>query len=446
MGLFAVNRQALACSRYENQEAPLLLSVCRSHASCGSMWPLFLARKQLFPPGRFPVFAAVSILGVAFGVAALLVVQSVMNSFGEEHRRRVRETYGDVVLRIPNSIAPVELLERPSSMPGVAAVAPYIEGNVVLLPDDDKIQFLRVRGIDPEKENQVTPLGQYFASAGSQGSMDALDDERAIIGSQLARNLGVSMGDCIEVQSVTKIRQMFDGKKRMPLKRLEICGIIQTGFTPADANVILITLRAARDLFGVPKGYAEASHMKLIDHQQAPALAREINEKLGYPFMAVPGLAFRAMFLEAVEMEKQMLFFLMFIITLVASFSIGSTLFSHVVRRTREIGLLGALGAQSRQILRLFLAQGVIIGVLGYGIGTGLALLLLHFRQEIVRLFGAEETMSKQYMFDSVPLHYNADDFLKAAALTLFLMTVVSLLPAFWAARRKPSEAMRDVG
>jgi lipoprotein-releasing system permease protein len=392
------------------------------------------------------VFASVSILGVAFGVAALLVVQSVMNSFGEEHRRRVRESYGDVVLRIPNSTAPLELLESPASLPGVAAVAPYIEGNVVLLPDDDKLQFLRVRGIDPEKEGQVTPLGRYFASTNGAGSLDALDDERVIIGSQLARTLSVGMGDFIEVQSVAKIRQMFDGKKRMPLKRLEVCGIIHTGFTPADANVILITLRAARDLFGVSKGYAEASHMRLVDHRQAPAVAKEINGNLGPPFVALPGLAFRAVFLEAVEMEKQMLFFLMFIITLVASFSIGSTLFSHVVRRTREIGLLGALGAQSRQILRLFLAQGVIIGILGYGIGTGFAVLLLHFRQEIVRLFGAEETMSKQYMFDSVPLHYNPDDFLKAAALTLFLMTIVSLLPAFWAARRKPSEAMRDVG
>ncbi|MDR2512412.1 MAG: ABC transporter permease [Puniceicoccales bacterium] len=410
------------------------------------MWPLFLAWRQLFPPGRFPVFASVSILGVAFGVAALLVVQSVMNSFGEEHRRRVRESYGDVVLRIPNSTAPLELLESPASLPGVAAVAPYIEGNVVLLPDDDKLQFLRVRGIDPEKEGQVTPLGRYFASTNGAGSLDALDDERVIIGSQLARTLSVGMGDFIEVQSVAKIRQMFDGKKRMPLKRLEVCGIIHTGFTPADANVILITLRAARDLFGVSKGYAEASHMRLVDHRQAPAVAKEINGNLGPPFVALPGLAFRAVFLEAVEMEKQMLFFLMFIITLVASFSIGSTLFSHVVRRTREIGLLGALGAQSRQILRLFLAQGVIIGILGYGIGTGFAVLLLHFRQEIVRLFGAEETMSKQYMFDSVPLHYNPDDFLKAAALTLFLMTIVSLLPAFWAARRKPSEAMRDVG
>ncbi|MDR1497123.1 MAG: ABC transporter permease [Puniceicoccales bacterium] len=407
------------------------------------MWPFLLARKQLFPPGRFPVFAFVSILGVAFGVAALLVVQTVMNSFGEEHRRRIRESAGDIIITVPpsNPLGPAaeisDLLEREE---GVKAAAPYIEGAAVLL-DEDRVGFYFVRGIDTARERRVTPLDQFLPAE----VLNGFDDEHVILGSLLAQKLGVGIGERITLSSSAHVLQAVEGNRRTLPKELEVHGIFHTGFVEIDGRAMFTTLETARDMFALPKNCASSIHLKLHDHRRADEIAARLNAKLMLPpARAKAWTDVRKEFLQAVEMEKQMLFFLMFIITLVASFSIGSTLFSHVVRRTREIGLISALGGTPARILIVFLVQGVLVGALGYGIGTTFAILTLHFRQNIVALLGAQDVMNKQYLFEKVPLHYNPADFFAAALLTLGLITAVSLLPAIWAARRKPSEAMRD--
>jgi lipoprotein-releasing system permease protein len=388
----------------------------------------------------------VSILGVAFGVTALLVVQTVMNSFGEEHRRRIRESAGDVIIVSPPSRPLGHVSQAADSFEreeGVVAAAPYIEGAAVLL-DEDRAGFYFVRGVDVARERRVTPLDQYLPD---RATLDGFDDEHVILGSILARKIGVGVGGRVTLSSSAHVLQALEGNRRTLPKELVVRGILHTGFVEIDAMAMFTTLETARDMFGLPRNCATAIHLKLRDHTRADEIAERIDQKLGgTPARAHAWTDVRKEFLQAVAMEKQMLFFLMFIITLVASFSIGSTLFSHVVRRTREIGLIGALGGRPAQILLVFLAQGVLIGALGYGIGAALAVLILHFRQEIVSLFGAQEVMSKQYLFDQVPLYYNSSDFLAAALLTLGLITAVSLLPAVWAARRKPSEAMRDAG
>ncbi|MDR3228743.1 MAG: ABC transporter permease [Puniceicoccales bacterium] len=404
------------------------------------------------------MFAFVSILGVALGVTALLVVQTVMNSFGEEHRRRIRDANGDVlVLTRHNSPVPVSFAAALAKMRGVLAAAPYAEDGIVVM-GNDRFDLNLVRGIDPAVEDNVTPVKKYLAT----GKWEDFDDERIILGAGVAHRLGVRIGDIVTVQSPKKILAALeaheDGKRVSQPKDLEVCGILETGFRLADEKTMLVTLRTARDLFDIPDGTAPRIHIKLRDHQQTEACvrdimgakfaieqARQIQEERGDELLVHPWYMVNRVFLESVDMEKQMLFFLMFIITLVASFSIGSTMFSHVVRRTREIGLLSALGARPVQILRIFVGQGLFIGVAGYGLGVVFALLILHFRQEIVSLLGAQERLSMQYLFSRVPLHYAGSDFVKAAALTIILITLVSLFPALWAARRKPSEAMRDV-
>ncbi|MDR2862948.1 MAG: ABC transporter permease [Puniceicoccales bacterium] len=412
-----------------------------------SMWPIFLACRQLFPPRRFPVFAFVSTLGVAFGVTALLVVQTVMFSFGEEHRKRIRESVGDVEIHANGSpMSPVASLEKSLlEHQEVLAAASYIQGGVILKSDDGEFRLIGARGIDVRNEPHVTPLSNYL----QRGKMEDMDDERVILGSRLARELRLGIGSQILLVSSGRVSKALDEAAPFLPKELEVCGIIHTGFADIDERLVLITLRTARELFSLPPGSATRTHVKLKDHTQAADFAKKLDHhfsETGLSLKATPWTDNRKAFLDAVAMEKELLFFLMFIIILVASFSIGSTLFNHVVRRTREIGLLGALGGRPAQILGLFLAQGLIIGSAGYALGTGLALLILHFRQKIIALMGAGETLLEQYRFDSVPLHYDFHDFTKTAVLTLVLMLTVSILPALWAARRKPSEAMRDAG
>jgi lipoprotein-releasing system permease protein len=197
------------------------------------------------------------------------------------------------------------------------------------------------------------------------------------------------------------------------------------------------------------EGRAHGVTLRLRDASPASAestAARLESGVAGARF--VPWTLLRRDFLEAIRFEKTMLFFLMFIITLVASFSIGSTLFSAVIRRSREIGVLSALGARPASVGLVFAAQGLLIGALGTLLGFALTWAILAGRESILAainaLFGDGRMVAAIYNFSFVPLHYDAGDFVLAAAFTLLTTTAAGLAPALWAARRRPTEAMRD--
>ncbi|PHX79435.1 MAG: hypothetical protein CK541_05060 [Opitutia bacterium] len=403
-------------------------------------WFLHLALRQLFPPGkRFPAFATVSILGVGLGVASLLIVQTVMNGFGEEHRLRIRESFGDCQV---TGAAPIErpeaLAKQLAASPEVASASPYAEGPA-LARNGDFSGIAQVRGIDPTDPAQ--PARKYVYG----GSFDELDDGRIILGAGLARALRVRIGDRIEIWSPAMAERAEKGKAPLPAE-FEVCAVIVTGFTEVDNAAALIPLRRFREIWNLgPRAHGLTLRLK------QPALAEATAGRLavGHPELRFrPWQDIKKDFLAAIRFEKTMLFFLMFIITLVASFSIGSTLFSAVIRRSREVGVLASLGAARWQIVALFGLQGLLIGALGTLLGFILTWTILACRDGILgminRLFGGGDMVANIYLFSKVPLHYDATDFVIASAFTLLTTAIAGLVPALWAAGRKPSEAMRD--
>ncbi len=403
-------------------------------------WFLHLALRQLFPPGkRFPAFATVSILGVGLGVASLLIVQTVMNGFGEEHRLRIRESFGDCQV---TGAAPIErpeaLAKQLAASPEVASASPYAEGPA-LARNGDFSGIAQVRGIDPTDPAQ--PARKYVYG----GSFDELDDGRIILGAGLARALRVRIGDRIEIWSPAMAERAEKGKAPLPAE-FEVCAVIVTGFTEVDNAAALIPLRRFREIWNLgPRAHGLTLRLK------QPALAEATAGRLavGHPELRFrPWQDIKKDFLAAIRFEKTMLFFLMFIITLVASFSIGSTLFSAVIRRSREVGVLASLGAARWQIVALFGLQGLLIGALGTLLGFVLTWTILACRDGILgminRLFGGGDMVANIYLFSKVPLHYDATDFVIASAFTLLTTAIAGLVPALWAAGRKPSEAMRD--
>ncbi|GBL44125.1 lipoprotein-releasing system protein LolC [Verrucomicrobiota bacterium] len=403
-------------------------------------WFLHLALRQLFPPGkRFPAFATVSILGVALGVATLLVVQTVMNGFGEEHRNRIRESFGDCLVLSAQPIArPEELVAQLRRDREVTSATAFAEGPA-LARRGDFSGVAAVRGIDPTDPAQ--PARRYIHG----GTFDDLDDGRVILGLGLAQQLRVRVGDKVELWSPVMAERAEKGKAPLPAE-FEVCAILRTGFTEVDNTAALIPLRRFREIWHLgPR--AHGIILRLRTPAQAEAVASRLN--VGHPDLVFrPWQDIKRNFLEAIRFEKTMLFFLMFIITLVASFSIGSTLFSAVIRRSREVGVLAALGASQSRILALFGLQGLFIGALGTGLGFLLAWGILCFRDSILgainAVFGDGDMVASVYQFARVPLHYDAMDFLAAGLFTLLVTTLAGLVPALWAASRKPSEAMRD--
>ena len=380
-----------------------------------------------------------SILGVGLGVASLLIVQTVMNGFGEEHRLRIRESFGDCQV---TGAAPIErpeaLAKQLAASPEVSSASPYAEGPA-LARNGDFSGIAQVRGIDPSDPAQ--PARKYVHG----GSFDDLDDGRIILGAGLARALRVRIGDRIEIWSPAMAERAEKGKAPLPAE-FEVCAVIQTGFTEVDNAAALIPLRRFREIWNLgPRAHGLTLRLK------QPALAEATAGRLavGHPELRFrPWQDIKKDFLAAIRFEKTMLFFLMFIITLVASFSIGSTLFSAVIRRSREVGVLASLGAARWQIVALFGLQGLLIGALGTLLGFGLTWTILAFRDGILgtinRLFGGGDMVANIYLFSKVPLHYDATDFVIASAFTLLTTAIAGLVPALWAAGRKPSEAMRD--
>ncbi len=409
-------------------------------------WSVYLALKQLFPPGkRFPAFALVSVIGVAVGVCALLVVQTVMNGFSQEHRENIQRMYGHEIVRGANGrplsgYKPLE--ERLLAVPGVVAAAPFAEGQV-MVKNGNVPALPFVRGIHLELEDKVVPVRRLIVA----GSLDELDDDRVILGDRLAAALGIrALGEKIEVYSPTMVDELNDDQVPLPVE-LEVCGVFRSGYVPADENTMIVSLRRMQDLYGLG-GAVHGIRLRLADPEKAVELLPAISRALPRNAEAIPWMYVNFNFLEAIRFEKSMLFFLMFIITIVASFSIASTLFSAVVKRSREIGIIGALGGRPRQILTIFAAQGLFVGVIGYGFGCALTFLVVACRNEIVKfinnLFGSGEMVAQMYMFREIPVHYNANDFLLAALFTVVTTTVAGLVPAVWASRKKPAEAMRE--
>jgi len=405
-------------------------------------WIFHLALRQLFPPGRvFPAFAGVSILGVGLGVASLLVVQTVMNGFGEEHRLRIRESFGDVVALSAGMVEqPDVLASRLVADSAVRSAVPYAEGPALVGSGDfSSVAFVRgVLSSDPD-----LPARRYVVD----GSLDQLDDGRVVLGRGLARQLRVSVGDRIELWAPAMAARAERGRAPFPAE-LEVCAILRTGFTEVDDRAALVPLRRFRELWDLGD---RAHGLTLRLHDPSGPAAEAVSARLESAHAGIrfrPWTLIKRDFLEAIRFEKTMLFFLMFIITLVASFSIGSSLFSAVIRRSREIGVLAALGAGPSAIAAVFAIQGLLIGLLGTMLGFVLTWGILASRESILSainaLFGDGDLVGQVYQFGFVPLHYDAADFALAAAFTLLTTAVAGLVPALWAARRRPTEAMRD--
>jgi lipoprotein-releasing system permease protein len=408
-------------------------------------WYLYLALKQLFPTGkRLSFFTAISILGVALGVATLVVTNSVMGGFGYEIRRMIIDTQGEVQIRARNLILqPAALIDTVAKVPGVVGVTPFAEG-VGMLEYGRKPAFPLIQGVDVNRVNDVVPLNRFIRA----GSLDALDDDTVIMSSQLAYSMGVQLGSRVTISSPLLIERLKSDEVFLP-RELVVAGIFEIGHQQLDSNTVIVTLRRMQDLYGL----GEAVHglnVKIAAKLDADEMAARINAALPpAPEMeARSWLEANSEFLFVIQMEKNLVSILLLFIILVASFSIMSSLLTTVVRKTREIGLLGALGASSRQIAACFCVQGFLIGLIGTGAGLALGFGFLHVRNDILlaftKLTGSQATLERFYQFSNVPAHMETGDLVVVIVGTIVISTLAGIFPAVRASKLKPVEALRN--
>ena len=406
-------------------------------------WYLHLAARQLFPTGRrFPFFTIISALGVALGVALLVIVMSVMGGFAYEIRHLIVDTEGEVQVKARGPIADyASVVKRVESAPGVAAATPYAS-DAVMIKFGDRPAFPMLRGLDLATVEKVTPLDRFLIA----GSFQDMDDDSVILSDQIASSIGANVGDTIEVYSPLIIEKLSADSVFLP-RQVRIVGILHIGHQQLDSSTVYGTLRLAQDLYGLGS-LVHGINVRLAPGVNEDDAVARINALLPQDIRAFSWEDSFSEFLWVLNLERGMIFFLLLFIVIVAAFSVTSSLLISVVRKTREIGLLGALGGRPIHVAACFCAQGLFIGILGTAAGLALGFTALAFRNSVVmwvaRVTQREEVLRRFYQFSELPSHTSGSTVALIVVLTIVISTLAGLLPAWRAARLKPVEALRN--
>lgn len=405
-------------------------------------WYIYIALKQLFPSGRRVSFIfLMSVCGVMLGVMILVIVQSVMGGFGEIYRDVIVNTNGHIRINsgkvMYNSQDIINYLER---LPEVEAAEPYAQGPV-MLQHGNRPAFPYLRGFDVTRAVQVVPIGDFLV----EGNMDDLDDESILLSSSLASQVGAGMGSTVDVYTPLMLEGLEKDEVILP-RELLVVGLYETGWVHFDSNTMVCTLRLMQELYGLEEGVHGVA-LRLKENVDEFAFAKRIQENLPPPNRVYTWMDLFEDFLWVLKLEKNMMFFLLFFIVIVAAFVIANAQLLTVIRKTHEIGLLGALGGTPRQLAACYCFQGFFIGMIGTVLGIVAGLIALYFRNDVIhafaRLTDSREVLLKFYQFSNLPAHYAAGDFIAITLCALVLTTLAGLIPAWRVARMNPAEALR---
>ncbi len=401
---------------------------------------LFLAFKYLKPKRSFiSAVTLISMLGVTIGVAVLIVVLSVMTGFDEVWRDKILgfNAHVSIVQRGGILHDPATVLEKVSQLEGVKGVAPSLEG-LVLIQVDDRVHTPILRGVDPEYERTVSQVpGRMIAGK------FAVDNEQIVVGSDLANRLNIWVGDKITVYSPQSF--VAEDEIRLP-EELTVAGIFHVGMYEYDVGFAFTSLETARSLYDVEQG-VHSIQVMLDDPMMAAVIAQKIHETLGVGFIPRTWMEMNSQIFAALHVEKNMMFFLLAFVALVAAFSITNTLITLTVQKTREIGLLKSLGFGNGGITGIFFWMGLVQGVMGNLFGVGLAMLVLKYRNELLMFmssrFNLELLPPELYQLSKLPSHTTGSDVAIVCGLVMVFCTLAGLVPAFRASKMEPVDALR---
>ena len=333
------------------------------------------------------------------------------------------------------------VLRLVGSVPGVAAATPYAS-DAVMIKFGDRPAFPMLRGLDLPSVEKVTPLDRFLIA----GSLRDMDDDSVILSDQIAASIGATVGDSIEVYSPLIIEKLSADSVFLP-RQVRIVGILHIGHQQLDSSTVYGTLRLAQDLYGLGS-LVHGVNVRLSPGVNEDDAVARINRVLPADIRAFSWEDSFSEFLWVLNLERGMIFFLLLFIVIVAAFSVTSSLLISVVRKTREIGLLGALGGRPIHVAACFCAQGLFIGILGTLAGLALGFTALAFRNNVVlwvaKVTQREEVLRRFYQFSELPSHTSASTVALIVVLTIVISTLAGLLPAWRAARLKPVEALRN--
>ena len=384
-----------------------------------------------------------SIIGIGLGVAALITVLSVMNGFEQELRTRILGMASHA--SISGSRQPLADWEGAAGLalenPLVVGVAPYVQGEI-MLTKGKKVSGALVRGILPGMEPDVSTVGEHMRS----GRLEDLQpgEYRIILGAELAYSLGARLGD--QVTMVTPQANFSPAGVLPRLRRFRVTGIFDVGMYEYDRGVALVHMEDAARLFQLDNAVT-GIRLRLEDLFQAPRVARELAGRLGGGLKVEDWTRQHANFFRAVQTEKRVMFVILTLIVAVAAFNIVSTLVMVVTDKRADIAILRTLGATPGVILRIFIVQGALIGLLGTALGLiggiALALNVETIVPAIEEAFNTQFMPADVYYISDLPSQLNWPDVWQIGVVAFLLSLLATLYPAWRASRTQPAEALR---
>jgi lipoprotein-releasing system permease protein len=379
-------------------------------------------RKEKF----ISLISIISILGIAIGVMALIVVIAVMTGFDQDLRDKIVGNYSHITIASYRGIDDNEynkIIKKIANQPHIKGLSPYVQGQV-LVKEGNRLLALGLKGIDPSTEPQVTKINKYL----TQGNIDNLGQDSVIIGRELALYLGLGLNSGLVTYS--------------PFSKphnLKVVGIFNSGMYDYDMNLVFVNLKTAQEILGL-NNQVSAIAIKLDNLYLTDKVRENLSKVLGFDYSLKTWIEANQNFFAALKLEKLTMFIILTLIILVASFNIVSTLIVMVVEKTKDIGILKAIGMSSRGIGRVFTYEGLIIGTLGTFLGAsgGVVLCALLKKYQFIKL------PPDIYYIDRLPVSIQLwPDIFLIILLAIIITLVSTIYPASRAAKLRPVEALR---
>jgi lipoprotein-releasing system permease protein len=396
------------------------------------------------------------VIGVILGVAVLIIVISVMSGFDKELRDKLLGFNAHLkIFKVDTTLRDYrQVMDFVASNENVKGVAPYVLGRVLVQTQPDsgspQVEAPYVRGLDPQWETNVSVLPASVRI----GEFDVSGDS-VLVGIELAHVLKLHLGDKLLVYSPRHLPRNLADLERNRAKEKEtavlpdeytVRGIFDVGYYEYNLSVIATSLENAQELYRL-RDSVHGLMVMLKNPLQAHTVSNQLQRALGFDYQISTWTDDNSGLLNALLVEKNVMFYLLFFIMIVAAFGIMNSQITFVVQKTREIGTLKALGATHGQMLWLFLSQSLVVGVLGVTAGFGLGMLALAYRNEFLhfmnRLTGIELFPASIYAFTELPSLIDPRDIAVICGSALVICVLAGLVPALNASRLKPVEALR---
>jgi lipoprotein-releasing system permease protein len=379
------------------------------------------------------ITALISTIGIAIGVLVLIVVIAVMSGFDRFLEDKMIGSSSHLLLEFYRGTKePYQIIENLKKNPHILAASPYVAGQAVIKIGQDIIA-VEMRGIDPKLQPEISKIKEYLI----RGSL-SMEPNEIILGEELAMKLGLELGDKIGLFSPVNL-----AKTDFIVK-----GLFKSGMYLYDTGLVLVSLKGAQDFFKFTD-LVSGIGIKVDDIYKVEPIKQEIYRKLEHEetYHIRTWVEVNQNFLNALKLEKVVMFIVVAMTTVVAAFGIASTLIMSVMSRIKDIGILRSIGASTKSILEIFIFQGLGIGITGIAIGLISGISLANSLNKVVdfisRLIGRNLIPKEIYYFERIPTYINSSDISLILVCALGIILLASVYPAFYASRIMPCEALR---